>query len=67
MKIKKMNLRLELNKVTICKLDNLGMQIALAGNCPPPTSPGGDESCDFENGCSNVECDPDAGISTAPC
>lgn len=67
MKVKKLEMKLKLNKVTISRLDNLQLENALAGQCPPPTSPGGNESCNGETGCSLVECNPDTMESTAPC
>ncbi len=62
MKFKKIKVKLELNKITICRLDNIELGFALAGQCPPPDT---DES-DGETACS-VDCDPDTWISTKPC
>lgn len=63
MKMKKKKMKLELNKITICRLDNLQMQFVQAGLCPPPTK---DETVDPENGCSEG-CNPTEYVSTAPC
>lgn len=67
MKSKTFKKKLSLNKMTISKLDNLSMQMVLVGECPPPTSPGGNESCNEDTGCSMVECNPTTMESTAPC
>ncbi len=63
MKLKKLKSKLELNKVTICRLDNIELGFALAGQCPPPNT---DESND-ESVCTGYYCDPTPWLSTKPC
>ncbi len=63
MKTKKMELKLKLNKITICKLDNLELGHALAGQCPPPNT---NETENPEGDCTS-DCNPAEGISTKPC
>lgn len=58
--------KLGLNKITICKLDNIEMSLAFAGDCPP-LSEGERESCiDFFD-CVTILTDITKGESTAGC
>jgi len=58
--------KLELNKITICKLDNIELGLALAGYCPP-LSEGEQESCADFFDCVTILGDITKGESTAGC
>ena len=57
--------KLELNKVTISKLDNIELGLALAGFCPP-VSLNHEDTCVASN-CPTTLIDPGKNESTAGC
>lgn len=58
--------KLELNKVTICKLDNYEMTLALAGYCPP-VSEDDKMSCAELRDCASIITSITKGESTEGC